>query len=107
MKAYVSGFKPLPEHFIEIAYHSAWSIQSMAAYGMETCRATYIGSVEKADGHIMDYLQDDSGGWWFDNRFRERTGEIISMDRKLFGHDLSERNRRTWRKRTIYQLTTK
>lgn len=96
MKSYASGFKPLPEHLIEIAFHSAWSIQNMAAHGKNES-ASYVGSVEDKKGNITDYFKDNSGGWWFDSRFRKHTGEIISMKEKIFGRELPER-KRTWRK---------
>ena len=97
-KSYASGFVPLPEHLIEIAFHSAWSIQNMEAHGKGNESATYMGSVEKSDGYITDYFQDRSGGWWFDSRFRQPTGEIISMEEKIFGHKLPERKNRKWQK---------
>lgn len=97
-RTYASGFIPLPEHLIEIAYHSAWSIQNMAAHGKENESASYVGSTEKANGDITDYFQDRSGGWWFDSRFRKPTGENISMEEKIFGRRLPERRKGTWRK---------
>lgn len=97
-RTYASGFKPLPEHLIEIAYHSAWSIQNMAAHGKENESASYVGSTEKANGDITDYFQDQAGGWWFDNRFRKPTGEIISMEEKIFGRRLPERRKGKWQK---------
>lgn len=66
----------------------------MAAHGKENESASYVGSTEKSNGDITDYFQDRSGGWWFDSRFRKPTGEIISMEEKIFGRQLPERKKR-------------
>lgn len=96
--SYTNRFKPLPEHLVEVAYHSAWSIQNMDAHGKENESAEYVGSVEKENGNITDYFKDNSGGWWFDSRFRKPTGEIISMEKKIFGRTIMERKKRKWKK---------
>lgn len=96
--SYANGFKPLPEHLIEISYYSAWSIQNMDAHGKGNETAQYVGSVEKKDGNITDYFKDKKGGWWFDSRFRKPTGEIISMEEKVFGRTLPKREKRKWQK---------
>lgn len=93
-----TGFTPLPEHLVDIAFHSAWSIQNMEAHGAGSLGTSYVGSVEKKNGYITDYFQDTNGGWWFDDRFRKQTGEIISIEEKIYGHTLPERKKSKWKK---------
>lgn len=99
MSEYVKGFLPLPEHLKQVAYCAAWSIQNMDGHECAGLKTTYKGSVEKPQGYITDYFQDENGGWWFDERFKKKSGEIITIEQHIFGKKLPERKNREWKTR--------
>ena len=95
-----------PELLREI-YGDAWSIENMAAHGAGGRGVEYIGSSisgyldnDKRNGKfIFDYYRDTAGAYWFKNRALLPNGEIVSMDRYIFGREIKkEKNTRQYRK---------
>lgn len=95
-----------PELLREI-YGDAWSIENMAAHGAGGRGVEYIGSSisdyldnDKRSGRlIFDYYRDTAGAYWFKNRALLPNGEIVSMDRYIFGREIKkEKNTRQYRK---------
>lgn len=79
----------------KLAYGEAWSIESMEAHGAAGRAVTYIGSRvrgyldnDSRNGQlIFDYYRDSAGAWWFENRALLPSGEIVTMEMYLFGHE--------------------
>ena len=79
----------------------------MAAHGADGRGVEYIGSTisgyldnDKSKGKfIFDYYKDTAGAYWFKNRALLPSGEIVSMDRYIFGREIKkEKNTRQYRK---------
>jgi hypothetical protein len=80
---------------------NAWSIENRAAHGAIGGSVNYIGSEisgNLSDGKgrmIFDYYRDDAGDYWFKNRALLQSGEIVSMEVYIFGHEIRPTYRRT------------
>lgn len=69
-----------------------WSVGNRAAHGAGDRSVEYIGS--KTEGNIVyDYYRDSVGVYWFGNR-AVVDGEIVSMERYIFGRDIKPRFKR-------------
>lgn len=74
-------------------FKDAWSIENMEAHGAGGRSVSYVGSTRKGD-ILTDYYKDSAGQYWFENR-GIRNGEIMSMDRYIFGHEIKRRKRKS------------
>lgn len=91
-----ADYRELSPELLELAFSRAWSIESMAAHGAGDRGVEYIGS--KIAGHtVTDYYKDTAGGWWYKNRAL-LNGEIVSMERYIFGREIDtmKGKRRKW-----------
>lgn len=83
-------FKKISPERLALAHGNTWSIENMAAHGAGGRATTYIGS--EVIGHLLyDYYQDSAGAYWFKNRALLPSGEIVSMERYIFGREISTR----------------
>lgn len=83
-----------PEKYKKILNSEVYNIGSMEAHDCGNQSTEYIGSRELSDGTIYDYFISLNGSYWYDTRYRVKTGEIISTEERIFGHKLSHRSRR-------------
>lgn len=81
------SYKEIPTEQLKIMAGDAWSIENMDAHGAGGRTVEYIGS-RIANCTVYDYYKDSTGGFWFKNRALLPTGEIISMERRIFGREL-------------------
>ena len=89
-------FREIDPDLVERIKGNAWSIRSMEAHGAGERATTYVGS--RISGYldndsrkgrlVFDYYQDRAGAYWFKNRALLPDGEIVSMDRYIFGREL-------------------
>lgn len=61
------------------------SVESRKAYDAENSKLEYIGSQIMDSGRVYDYYVDEQGRYWYKNRMRLQNGQIISMEKYLFG----------------------
>lgn len=84
----------------EEAYRKARSIESIAAYGVSDYELEYIGSdirspLNEGKGwHVFDYYRDKEGRWWYGIRVLLPDGEVVSMEKYLFGREIKPKGRR-------------
>lgn len=98
-------FEQISPELLELAYGSAWSIESMDAHEAGDRAVTYIGSNisgyldndEKNGQTVWDYYRDTAGAFWFKNRALLPSGEIVSMERYIFGYEVTT-NRKRYKK---------
>lgn len=98
-------YREISPELRELAYSSAWSIENMEAHGAGERGVEYIGS--KISGYldsdskngqvISDYYRDTAGAYWFKNRALLPSGEIVSMERYIFGREAIT-NKKRYRK---------
>lgn len=87
-------YKEIPQELLENTKGNTWSIENMAAHDAAGRSVEYIGS--RREGNILyDYYRDSAGAFWFKNR-AVVNGEIVSMERYIFGHEMAKKNKRTW-----------
>lgn len=58
---------------------------SMKAYGVDGLETKYIGSEITDGGRVYDYWIDEQGRYWYETRMRLPNGQIVSMEKYLFG----------------------
>lgn len=99
-------YKEINPELLELAHGSAWSIESMDTHDAGGRGVTYIGS--KTSGYldndsrngkvIFDYYVDTAGVYWFKNRALLPSGEIVSMERYIFGREVTRKrgHNRKW-----------
>lgn len=84
-------YKEISEELFEQAHKSAWTIESMEAHGAEGREVEYIGS--RTEGNLIyDYYRDSAGEFWLGRRAIVK-GEIVSMEKYIFGHEVRKRHR--------------
>lgn len=70
----------------------------MEAHGADGRGVEYIGSAissyldkDRRKGKlIFDYYKDTAGAYWFKNRVLLSSGEIVSMERYIFGREIKK-----------------
>ena len=62
-----------------------WPRKNMEAHGAGGLKTEYIGSEIMDNDRVYDYHIDELGGYWFDSRMRLPNGQIVSMEKYLFG----------------------
>lgn len=90
------GYRAIDPELLQAIKGDAWSIESMAAHGADGRGVEYIGSSisgyldnDKSKGQfIFDYYRDTTGAYWFKNRALLPNGEIVSMERYIFGREI-------------------
>lgn len=93
-------FREISPELLQIAYNSAWSIENMETHGAGERSVEYIGSklsgcMENKGGKLIyDYYRDSAGGYWYKNRVLIPSGDIVSMEIYLFGHELRKKRKR-------------
>lgn len=90
-------YREMSADLLALAHGKAWSIESMEAHEAGGRSVDYIGS--RTEGNIVyDYYRDSTGEFWFKNRAIVN-GEIVSMEKYIFGHEVSKKTRaRKWQK---------
>lgn len=84
------GYREISDNLFALAHSKAWSIENMEAHEAGERSVEYIGS--RMEGNIVyDYYRDSTGAFWYKNRAIVN-GEIVSMEKYIFGHRVS-RNR--------------
>lgn len=99
-------YKEIDPELLQAIHGDAWSIESMAAHGAGGRSTQYIGSTvsgyldnDKRNGKfVFDYYRDSVGSFWFKNRALLPSGEIVSMDRYIFGYEIKKERHSTYRK---------
>ena len=99
-------YRAIDLELLPAAYGDAWSIESMAAHGAVGRGVEYIGSSisgyldnDKRNGKLMfDYYRDTAGAYWFENRALLPNGEIVSMERYIFGREIRKEKYKQCRK---------
>lgn len=95
----------IPPENLEAVQQKAWSIENMAAHGAAGRNCSYIGSARKnaLDGDsrngtlIHDYFIDDTGQYWFSARALLPNGDLVSINKYLFGHEVEKTGgKRKW-----------
>lgn len=87
-------YKEIPQELLEQTKGKTWSIENMAAHDAADRPVEYIGS--RREGNLLyDYYRDSAGAFWFKNR-AVVNGEIVSMERYIFGREIAKKNKRTW-----------
>ena len=80
-------YREIDPELLELINGNAWSIENMEAHEAGERSTTYIGS--RTIGNIIfDYYRDSAGSFWFQNRVLLPSGEIVSMERYIFGHEI-------------------
>lgn len=93
-------YKQISEEWLQLmAGHDIWSIECMAGHEAEGREVKYIGS--RIEGHldndrrdgwrVRDYYIDESGEYWHQTRAALPSGEIVSMEMRLFGYEGTRR----------------
>lgn len=93
-------YKEIPMELLEKVCTNVWSMENMEAHGAGNRGVTYIGSRisgnldnERNGKMIFDYFRDTKGDYWFKNRALLPSGEIVSMERYLFGREVTRKRR--------------
>lgn len=73
------------EDLLVVNQKGCWPAENMAAHGAEGSKLTYIGSIIRDTGYVFDYFVDEQGRYWYRNRMRLPNGQIVSMEKYLFG----------------------
>lgn len=73
--------------------NECWSISNLDEE--EGRKVEYIGSEIKENGYVFDYYRDNTGAYWYDTRWRESSGRIVSMDVHIFGREIKKSRRKT------------
>lgn len=83
-------YREIDPVLLRLASGNAWSVGNMEAHDAAGRSAKYIGS--RTEGHLVyDYYLDNTGAFWFKNRALLPSGEIVSMEKYIFGRDLKQR----------------
>lgn len=77
----------------DVRNKGCWGAENMEAHGAEGSELTYIGSEIKDSGWVYDYYIDNHGRYWHKNRMRLPNGQIVSMEKYLFGTENLKRKR--------------
>ena len=88
----------IPPENLPAVQQKAWSIENMEAHGAAGRNYSYIGSARKGalDGDsrngtlIHDYFKDDTGQYWFSARALLPSGDLVSINKYLFGHEVEK-----------------
>ena len=87
-------YKEISADLLALARGNAWSIENMEAHEAGRRSVDYIGS--RTEGNIVyDYYRDSAGAFWYKNR-AIINGEIVSMEKYIFGHEVSRNRARKW-----------
>lgn len=81
------AYKEIPPESLRAIEGNAWSVENMEAHGASERSLEYIGS-RTTNGIIYDYYEDNMGEFWYDNWAMLPTGEIVSMERRIFGREI-------------------
>lgn len=81
------AYKEISSEQLKTMSGNAWSIENMDAHGAGGRTVEYIGS-RTTNCTIYDYYKDSAGEFWYENRALLPTGEIISMERRIFGREV-------------------
>lgn len=88
-------YREISDDLLALAHGNAWSIENMEAHEAGRRSVDYIGSRTEGD-IVYDYYRDSAGAFWFRNR-AIMNGEIVSMEKYIFGHEVSRKTRaRKW-----------
>ena len=74
---------------------NCWSLGSMDEE--EGRKVEYIGSEIKDCAYVFDYYRDNRGDYWYETRWRESDGRIVSMEVHIFGREIKKPRRKTSR----------
>lgn len=91
-------YREIDPELLQVINGDAWSIESMEAHGAGGRGVEYIGSRngcyldnDRRKGKlIFDYYKDTAGAYWFKNRALLSSGEIVSMERYIFGREIKK-----------------
>lgn len=95
----------IPSENLPTVQQKAWSIENMKAHGAAGRNCSYIGSARKGalDGDyrngtlIHDYFRDKTGQYWFSARALLPNGDLVSINKYLFGHKVEKTGgKRKW-----------
>lgn len=84
-----ADYKEIDAQLLEKIQGGIWSIENRAAHGAGDRSVEYIGSRTERN-IVYDYYRDSAGVYWFGNR-AVVDGEIVSMERYIFGRDIKPR----------------
>ena len=80
-------YREIDPELLKLINGNAWSIENMDAHGAGGRSTTYIGS-RKEKHTVYDYYRDNAGAFWYKSRAILPSGEIVSMERYIFGHEI-------------------
>lgn len=95
----------IPPENLAAVQQKAWSIENMEVHGAAGRNCSYIGSTRKGalDGDcrngtlIHDYFIDEAGQYWFSARALLPSGDLVSINKYLFGHETKQTGgKRKW-----------
>lgn len=85
-------YKEIDKDMLERIKGNAWSIESRNEDEEGGRDKEYMGS--QITGHmVFDYYKDPAGSYWYGTRAQLLTGEIVSMEVYIFGHELRRKKR--------------
>lgn len=70
---------------MDVKNKGCWGAENREAHGAGNSELQYIGSRIMDSGYVYDYYMDEQGRYWYRNRMRLPNGQIISMEKHLFG----------------------
>lgn len=87
-------FKEISPEMLLAVGGNAWSMENMEAHGAGGRAVEYMGSrmeddpdPEGRERKVFDYYRDSQGDYWYKTRVLPPAGEIVSMEKYLFGYE--------------------